>query len=175
MMDGYAGYINLCEVRAGGRTSTPTLSAPTSPYPASGYHRLFNRTTQRENDSRGAGTPSGSSLGQWDALDSQNFHWQIADAGACYYRLISRVNGLAIDGVSAAPASGSNAELRTLDTNSTTQRWRIERVSRGYVRVCNRASSMCLDGNIGAAGSAFVQTPWPRSKEQQMWTLKFMP
>lgn len=116
------------------------------------------------------GTANGAPVHLWDRHDQPNQQWRFVPVDGGFYEIEGVGSGKLLE-VPSEPAGQPGAALLTR-TGAPNQHWTAVEAGQGVVRLVNRATGQCLEGQGGAPdnGTRVAQAP-DEGHPHQQWRL----
>ncbi|MEU7865231.1 pectate lyase [Dactylosporangium sp. NPDC049140] len=129
-------------VAVAGVTLVATNSASAATVDTSATYVFVNHNSGKVIDVYNWATNDGAPVNQWSRNDLAVQQWKFVDAGSGYYKIKSVMSGKVLD----LPNATDGLQLvQNADNGSTTQHFRLQDSSGGYVRFVNRHSNKVIE------------------------------
>ncbi|MEU5598396.1 alpha-L-fucosidase [Streptomyces sp. NPDC020298] len=166
-VEGTGGYVNVGNVRIGGRKKKPALVSRVLPGDSTVY-RLVNRASGEVADVLDGGTANGTDVRQRPWRDQANQKWTFVSTGDGYYKVRNLGSGTLLEVAGLSRADGGNVGIWS-DDGVPQQHWAVTPTGDGHYCLTNRLSGLALnvDGGSAADGADINQWTYTRAARQQ--------
>ena len=98
-------------------------------YLGDGYYKIKNIKSNKVLDVQGGNSSSGANVWQYESNGTDAQKWIIHDCGDGTYNIVSALNELHLDVEGGNTYNGANLQINTRNKNSSTQKFKFERVT----------------------------------------------
>ena len=136
---------------------------------------IYNKHSGLVVDVAGGGKDNGTNVQQWSLNRTEAQQWKVSSVGNGYFKIISVVNGKALDVDGVSTADGANVHVWDY-VGGANQHWQISAVDGDYCYIVSQNSGKSLDGDAWATteGGNIIQWSLGNMQANQLWKFELV-